>query len=222
MRQTCSQNFTAVLRSPRESEEAFVDELQLLAWKGLSKKQEFRHNLDATLKQCYVNQLYDCNNASIAKTLLLQMPEVTFTQFRSELAKVLGTRQCSKSSTRVVSVSVVESNLGNDEAPSKTKWKCQNKMSAQSSQIRDLRSKLDAALVENAQVRELLNPSTLQTVVSSTLQAVQPGGHSQSNVGRPSRPFLGKPWELQLSVRKDGKLLTQIRSVSIVRIPVTS
>ena len=47
-------------------------------------------------------------------------------------------------------MSVVESDLGDDEAPSKTKRKCQNKMSAQSSQIWDLRSKLDAALAENA------------------------------------------------------------------------
>ena len=32
----------------------------------------------------------------------------------------------------------------------------------------------------------------------------QPGGHSQSNVGRLSRPFLGKPQELQLSAGKNG------------------
>ena len=46
----------------------------------------------------------------------------------------------------------------------------------------------------------------LQTVVTSALQVVQPGEHSQSNVGRPSRPFLGKPWEPQLSVGKDGTI----------------
>ena len=41
-------------------------------------------------------------------------------------------------------------------------------------------------------------------MVSSTLQVERPGGHSQSNVGRPSRPFLGKSWEPQLSAGKDG------------------
>ena len=56
-------------------------------------------------------------------------------------------------------------------------------------------------------------------MVSSALQAAQPGGHSQSNVGRLSRPFLGKPWELQLSVGK-MVLQTQIRSVGIVKILV--
>ena len=136
----------------RESEEAFADELQLLSQKVISKKSEFRQNLDATLKQHYANQLFGHNNASIVKTLLLQMPMVTFTQFHNELARVLGTCQHSKPSTKAVSVSSVESNLGDDVAPSKTQQKHQKKMNAQSSQIRDLHSKLDAAMVENAQV----------------------------------------------------------------------
>ena len=46
----------------------------------------------------------------------------------------------------------------------------------------------------------------MQTVVTSALQVAQPGEHSQSNVGRLSRPFLGKPWEPQLSVWKDGTM----------------
>ena len=125
-----------------------------------------------------MNQLFDCNNASIAKTLLLQMPKVTFTLFCNEFTRVLGNCQHSKSSTKVVSVSTVESNVGNDVAPSKAQWKCQKKMNTQSSQIWNLHSKLDAAMVENAQVQELLNPSTLQTVVTSALQVAQPEEHS--------------------------------------------
>ena len=66
---------------PKESEEAFVDELQLLTHKVISKHPDFRKGLDTTLKQHYANQLYDHNNALIAKTLLIQMPTVTFTQF---------------------------------------------------------------------------------------------------------------------------------------------
>ena len=142
------------------------------------------------------------------KTLLLQMPKVTFTQFRNELARVLGTCQCSKpsTSTKAVSVSTVESNLGNDVASSKAQQKCQKKTNAQSSQIQDLHSKLDAVMVENAQVRELLNPSTLQTVVTSALQTVQLGECSQSSIGRQSKPFLGKPQEPQLAAGKDGTI----------------
>ena len=65
----------------KELEEAFVDELQILARKVISKEPDFRNNLDMTFKQCYASQLYDKNSASIAKTLLMQMPQMSFTQF---------------------------------------------------------------------------------------------------------------------------------------------
>ena len=55
----------------KESEEAFANELQLFARKVISKKPDFRVNLDSTMKQRYASQLYDHRNASIAKALLL-------------------------------------------------------------------------------------------------------------------------------------------------------
>ena len=60
------------------------------------------------LKQWYANQLYDHSSMSIAKMLLLQMPQVSFTQFRNELARVLGTHQhSSKTSGKSVSTSSI-------------------------------------------------------------------------------------------------------------------
>ena len=94
-------------QKPREMEEAFADELQLLACKVISKKPDFHHDLDTTLKQWYASQLYKHNNTSITKTLLLQMPKVTFTQFCNELAWVLGTCQHSKGNTKAVLVSAM-------------------------------------------------------------------------------------------------------------------
>ena len=76
----------------KESEEAFVDELQILARKVIIKKPDFRVNLDMTLKQHYASQLLDCNSVSIAKTLLVQMQQCSFIEFRNELARVLDTR----------------------------------------------------------------------------------------------------------------------------------
>ena len=70
----------------KETEEAFADELQILAHKVISKKPDFWHDLDMTLKQCYASQLYDWNSTSIAKTLLMQMPQISFTQFCNKLA----------------------------------------------------------------------------------------------------------------------------------------
>ena len=70
----------------KEMEEAFADELQLLAQKVISRKPDFHQDLDTMLKQHYASQLYDRSNASIAKTLLKQMPQTSFTQFHNELA----------------------------------------------------------------------------------------------------------------------------------------
>ena len=94
----------------KELEEAFADELQILACKVISKKPDFRQDLDMTLKQCYASQLYDKNSTSIMKTLLMQMPQMSFTQFRNELARVLGTRQQTggKTTTKTVNTSAVE------------------------------------------------------------------------------------------------------------------
>ena len=80
-------------------------------------------------------------------------------------------------------------------------------MSTQSSQIKDLCSKLDSAIMENSQMWEFLNPSMLQTVDTNVLQATQSGNcsHGNSNLGsRQGKPFLDRPWEPQLSAGKDG------------------
>ena len=77
----------------KETEEAFADELQILARKVMTRKPSFRQDLDSTLKQRYASQLSDKHSASIAKTLLKQMPKISFMEFRNELSRVLGTRQ---------------------------------------------------------------------------------------------------------------------------------
>ena len=133
--------FYSCSQKPREMEEAFADELQLLAHKVISKRPDSHHNLNTMLKQQYVNQLYNHYNASKAKTLLLQMPKVTFTQFCNELARVPGTCQHPKGSIKAVSVSALGTSSEEGGMPLKSQWKCEAKMSAQSSQIRGLHSK---------------------------------------------------------------------------------
>ena len=127
--------FYSHVQCAKESEKVFADELQLLARKVISKKPDFRINLDTTLKQQYANQLYDRNSASIAKTLLLQMLHMSFTQFRNELARVLGTRQHSNkpSSSKLVSVSAIRAESEEEEPISKSQHKREKKISAQSS-----------------------------------------------------------------------------------------
>ena len=94
----------------KETEEAFADELQILARKVMTRKPNFRQDLDSTLKQRYASQLSDKHSASIAKTLLKQMPKISFTEFRNELSRVLGTRQraAAKASVKAVSATTTE------------------------------------------------------------------------------------------------------------------
>ena len=83
---TLMADFYSHTQKVKESEESFADELQILAWKVISKKPNFQQGLDSVLKNQYVNQLYDCHSAAIMKSLLFQLPpQTSFTQFRTEL-----------------------------------------------------------------------------------------------------------------------------------------
>ena len=126
------------------------------------------------MKQWYASQLYDHSNASIAKALLLQMPTVSFTQYRNELARVLGTCQHPSKGVSTKAVSATQEGTESEEeekAGLKSQRKRDRKISAQSSQIKDLREKLDGAIAKNTQIWELLNPTMLQTVFTNALQA---------------------------------------------------
>ena len=170
----------------KELEEAFADELQILACKVIIKKPDFRVNLDTTLKQHYASQLLDHNSASIAKTLLVQTSKCSFTEFRNELARVLDTRcrTISKASMKPVTTKSIEVKEEEEEdvpppppkssvKPSTTIAKKDKKINAQSAQIKDLRLKLDQAVAENSQIRELLSPATLTTAFSNALPATK-------------------------------------------------
>ena len=190
----------------KESEEAFTDELQTLARKVISRKPNFRHDLDDTLKQRYASHLSDHNNASIAKTLLKQMPNITFTQFRNKLARILGTRQhaATKASVKTIMAASTETESEEEGTLTKSQTKKDGKINAQSSQIKDLCSKLDQAVAENSRIREFLSPTSLQKAFTSALQAAQVASGSKGTSGPGKQPFLGKHHPSQLSAGIDG------------------
>ena len=117
---------------------------------------------------CYASQLLDHNSTSIAKTLLVQMSQCSFTEFHNELARVLDThrRAISKASTKPVTSKSIEVKEEEEEdapaptpkpstKPSTSITKKDKKINAQSAQIKDLRLKLDHAVAENSQIRLL-------------------------------------------------------------------
>ena len=219
--------FYSHAQKTKETEEAFADELQILACKVIIKKPDFRVNLDSTLKQRYASQLLDRNSASIAKTLLVQMSKCSFTEFRNELARVLDTR-CKaivKASLKPITTKAIEVKEDDEQdappppykslnKPSTSIIKKDKKIHVQSAQIKDLQQKLDQAVAENSQIRELLSPATLTTAFSNALSATktrfasQPGSRTNQNQNQQfmPKPFLGKPRPSKLAAGKDGSI----------------
>ena len=146
-----------------------------------------------TLKQRYVSQLSDHNNVSIAKTLLKQMPQITFTHFHNELARVLGTCQhaATKASVKTVMAASVETESEEEGVMTKSQTNKDGKISAQSSQIKDLCTKLDQAVAENSQMREFLSPTSLQNAFTSALHRLPRWYPNQTGTnGQGKQPFL--------------------------------
>ena len=133
------------------------------------------------------------------------MQQCSFTEFHNEFAGVLGTHQHFSSRS-------VEVESGEEDAPTpptKSQIKRDKKISAQSSQIKDLRSKLDQAVAENSQIRELLSPATLTTTFTNALMASKTSFTNKScYMGNQqpghSKPFLGKCHPSKLAAGKDG------------------
>ena len=110
----------------------------------------------------------------------------------------------------------VEVKSGEEDAPTppstpstKSKAKKDKNISAQSSQIKDLRGKLDQAVAENSQIRELLSPATLTTAFTNVLMATKTSFANKSHYGgshQPGqgKPFLGKCHPSKLAAGKDG------------------
>ena len=130
---------------------------------------------------------------------------------------MLDTRHCaiSKASARPVTSKSIEVEEEEEEdvpppppKPSTSLVKKDKKISAQSTQIKDLRLKLDQAVAENSQIRELLSPATLTMAFSNTLSVTKTSFTSQSgNRGNQQfapRPFLGKYCPSKLAAGKDG------------------
>ena len=88
-------------------------------------------------------------------------------------------------------------------ALTKSQTKKDGKINTQSSQIKDLRNKLDQAVAKNSQIREFLSPTSLQKAFTSALQAAQVASGSKGTSGPGKRPFLGKHRPSQLSAGID-------------------
>ena len=94
--------------------------------------------------------------------------------------------------------------------PSTSIIKKDKKINAQSAQIKDIRLKLDQAVAENSQIRELLLPAMLTMAFSNALSTTKTSFTSQTgNRGNQQfipKPFLGKYHPFKLAAGKDGNI----------------
>ena len=140
------------------------------------------------------------------------MQKCSFTEFCNKLARVLGTHQhaISKASVKPIVTRSVEVESGEEDAlPSKSQIKKDKKISAQSSQIKDLWSMLDQAVAKNSQIWELLSPATLTTAFTNALTGsktsfASKSCYSGSQQPGKGKPFLGKCRPSKLAAGKDG------------------
>ena len=75
-------NFYSWAQKKSESEDMFADELQVLVWKIIARKLEFRQDANEQLKSQYAHKLKDPYYAAIACSILQSSDDSeSFTQF---------------------------------------------------------------------------------------------------------------------------------------------
>ena len=73
----------------KESDDAFAEELQLLARKIINAKPSFRSEANTAMKQQFANGLKDSYHQIAARNILQSKPQLTFTEFRTEMSVIL-------------------------------------------------------------------------------------------------------------------------------------
>ena len=186
-----------------------MDNLQVLVWKIIARKLEFRKDANDQLKSQYAHKLKDPYYAAIAISMLQSSYNMeSFTEFQGHLAMTFS--GCSRlgktgSHTAAVEVSscVISEEAGECRWLSKNSRQRQNKIDQQASHI----SSLEA---QNKKLGQLLESKflveTITQAVASSLKMDKTSNPDSSPTGFISKPYLGKPHPSQLAPYVDGSL----------------
>ena len=140
-------DFYARAQKKNKSEEAFVDDLQILVRKIIARKPEFWEDVNEQLKSQFVHKLKDPYYAAIARSMLQSSGDSeTSTQFRGHLAMTFGGRSKSgKTSSHTAAIetsSYVISEEAGEHRLSKNSRQRQQKIEQQASQISSCRHRI--------------------------------------------------------------------------------
>ena len=101
----------------KETDDAFAEELQLLARKIINAKSSFRSEANNAMKQQFTNGLKDTYHQILARNILQSKPQLTFTEFRTEMSMILRSRAKCPKTVHVNAVDNVE--IGKEDEPPK-------------------------------------------------------------------------------------------------------
>ena len=198
----------------RETEDAFADELQILVWKIIAQKLEFIHEANQALKHQYAQNLQDPYFGVVARGQCLSSPDSkSFTQFRGRLALMFNSWGKQQQRARAtVSATAVES--GDMEHLSHNSRQRQSKIDAQAAEIAQMKTKLNKALQENKQLKNLFSQDkmveAMTKVVSSMTVQSCPSLSSKGTQYQGASSFIDRHRPPQLACGADGTLLPSI------------
>ena len=92
----------------KETDDAFTEELQLLARKIINAEPSFRSEANNAMKQQFANGLKDTYHQISARNILQSKPQLTFTEFRTEMSMILQSRAKCPKTVHVNAVDNVE------------------------------------------------------------------------------------------------------------------
>ena len=191
----------------KENDDEFAEQLQLLARKVIGTKQSFRTEAQQALKQQFANGLKDQYHQVTARSILKSKPDLSFAEFRSEIAGVLhtlGKRPLKNVTTNVVER--VECDLvGESQQPSKRRKKGGN-----TERDDELKAMVAAVLEDNKRLSQKIErmESNIQTkVLTQAVSTSGPATHSKPHYNRPyNNKYQGKPREPKDTPGTDGSL----------------
>ena len=191
----------------KENDDEFAEQLQLLARKVICTKQSFRAEAQQALKQQFANGLKDQYHQVTARSILKSKPDLTFVEFRSEIAGVLHTR--GKRPLKNVTTNVVEQVecdlVSESQQPSKRRKKGIN-----TERDDELKAMVAAVLEDNKRLSQKIErmESNIQTkVLTQAVSTSGPATHGKPNYNRPyNNKYQGKPREPKDTPGTDGSL----------------
>ena len=163
-------DFYNQFQKTRETEDAFMDELQILVRKIIARKPEFISKANQALKHHYAQNVRDPYFGVIARGQCLSSPDSkSFTQFRGRLALMFNSlgKQCARTN---VTTTAVES--GDQEHLSCSSRQRQSKIDAQAAEIANMKAELNKALQENKQLKSLFSPDKMVEALTKAVSSM--------------------------------------------------